>query len=102
MVRVFITYNLKEGVSVEDFIKWAKEVDQPVLTRQPGVIAAEYYAAKGAGKGDPPYDILENIDVESWEAWQKVNKYPDMKPIYEQWLGYCDPDSVSVVYAEKF
>ena len=66
--------------------------------RQPGVRRYQVLEVTARPKGEAPFDIAENIDVESREAWEKVNGYPEMVPVVEEWLELCDPDSVSVVY----
>ena len=100
MARVFIMYRLRRGVSREQYRRWSREVDQVVASRQPGVLSYRVFEVTGSGKGDAPCDILEDIEVESREAWEKVNDYPEMKPVVKEWLELCDPDSVSVLYVE--
>ncbi len=39
------------------------------------------------------------IEADSIEAWEKVNDYPAMKPVYEEWLTIADPESVKLHYA---
>jgi hypothetical protein len=98
MVRVFITYKLRRGVSRDHYRRWSREVDQAVASRQPGVLSYRVFEVSGSGKGDAPCDIVEEIEAESREAWEKVNEYPEMKPVVKEWLELCDPDSVSVLY----
>ena len=40
-VKVFISYDLAPGVTREQYDTWSKEVDQPLASRQPGVLADE-------------------------------------------------------------
>jgi REDY-like protein HapK len=98
-MRVFITYKLRMGVSRDRYRRWSREVDQVVASRQPGVLSYAVYEVGGTAKGEAPYDVVEDIEVESREAWDKVNGYPEMQPVVKEWLDLCDPDSVSVVYA---
>ena len=37
MIKVFVMYKLKPGVSLEDYWKWSIEVDQKITPFQPGV-----------------------------------------------------------------
>lgn len=101
MVKVFITYRLNEDVTREQYREWSRTVDQPLASRQPGVLTYEIYEIAGAGSGDPPYDIVEVIEAESWAAWQAVNDQPEMKEAVEQFFQIAKRGSVSVTYGEK-
>jgi hypothetical protein len=78
-VKVFISYDLADGVTREQYVQWSKQVDQPLASRQPGVLAYDIYWVEGVSAGDSPGQVIEVIEAESWEAWQKVNEYPEMK-----------------------
>jgi hypothetical protein len=97
-MHVLITYKLRPGVTLDRFRRWSRDVDQVILLKQPGVRRYQVLEVTARPKGEAPFDIVENIDVESREAWEKVNGYPDMVPVVKEWLELCDPDSVSVVY----
>lgn len=101
MVKVFITYNLNQDVTREEYRRWSREVDQPMASRQPGVLKYEIYEIDGAGKGEPWCDVAEVIEAESWEAWQAVNERPEMKAAVAQFWQIADADSVRVVYGSK-
>ena len=98
MVHVFITYKLRKGTSWERYRQWSREVDQVVVARQPGVMRYTVFEVAGTATGEPSCDFVEDIEVESREAWEKVNEYPEMQPVVKQWLEFCDPDSVKVLY----
>lgn len=78
-VKVFISYDLADGVTREQYVQWSKQVDQPLASRQPGVLAYDIYWLEGVAAGDSPGQVIEVIEAESWEAWQKVNEYPEMQ-----------------------
>lgn len=101
MVKVFITYTLNEDVTREQYRKWSRTIDQPLASRQPGVVKYEIYEIEGAGSGEPPYDVIEVIEAESWEAWQAVNDQPEMKEAVEQFFQIAKRGSVSVTYGKK-
>jgi hypothetical protein len=71
MVHIFMMYNVKPG-KMEDYREHSRKTDQPTLKRQSGVINFTVYEIKGAQSGKSPYQIVEDIEVESWEAFQKV------------------------------
>ena len=101
MVRVFISYRLKDGVSRDEYRKWSREVDKVIASRQPGVRSYKIFEIQGAGKGEPGFDYMEDIEADSREAWEKVNGYPEMKEVVDGWMKLCDPDSVQVTYGTE-
>src|SRR3989337_86851 len=97
--KVIISYRLREGRTREEYYKWSRELDQPVASRQPGVLGYEIYDITGSGTDEEPWcDIIEVIEAESWEAWAKVNSYEEMHPVVESWRKLCIPESVRVIY----
>jgi len=101
MKKVFAMYRLKPGVSIEEYKKWSVEVDQKITPFQPGVHRFEAYEIQGAEKGESPYMIVEDIDVDSWEDWQKVIKSDEMKEVMQAWPEYGDESTAVVIYGEK-
>lgn len=101
MEKIFVMYRLKPGVSIEDYRKWSVSLDQKVTPFQPGVHQFEVYEIKGAEKGESPYMIIEDVDVDSWDAWQKVVNSDEMKEVVETWSDYGDESTLKVIYGEK-
>ncbi len=73
-------YNLRKGVTMDDYKKFSRDLDQITTSRQPGVKSFKVYEIKPTDDQKPKYQIYELIDVESWDAWQKVLKSPAFKP----------------------
>jgi hypothetical protein len=101
MQKVFVMYKLKPGVSIEAYRKWSVALDQKVTPFQPGVHRFEVYEIEGAEKGKPEYQIVEDIDVESWEAWQKVVASEAMREVVKTWGDYGDEATLRVIYGKK-
>ena len=99
--KVFVMYKLKPGVKIEDYRKWSREVDQTITPFQPGVYRFEPYEIKGAEKGKSPYQIVEDIDVESFEVWQNVVKSEAMKKLVKEWANYGDESTLITIYGDK-
>ena len=99
--KVFTFYNLKEDVDVEEFKKWSREVDQPTCNSMPACHSFEVYVVKGESSDKEFFMIIENIDVESWEAWQETLESEGFARIMKEWPRYGDADSVVSVYCEK-
>lgn len=100
-VHVFITYRLRPEASIEEFRKYSRELDQPTVTSQPGVISERVYEVQGTGRGDPEYHILEDIEVESWDAWLKASSGEAIGALYQQWKQLCDSKSMRVHWSER-
>jgi len=101
LVTVFITYTLNDDVTREQYRQWSRAIDQPMASRQPGVLKYEIYEIEGAGSDERPYDIIEVIEAESWEAWKAVNDQPEMKEAVEQFFQIAKRGSVLVTYGRK-
>ena len=101
MQKVFVMYKLKPGVTIEEYREWSTSVDQKITPFQPGVHRFEVYEIEGAEKGKPEYQIVEDIDVESWEEWQKTLSGEEMKKVVESWGQYGDESPLMVMYGRK-
>lgn len=101
MVKVFITYRLNDDVTREEYREWSREVDQPMASKQPGVLKYEIYEVVASGTGETRFDIVEVIEAESREAWEAVNERPEMKEAVEQFFRIAQRGSVEVVYADR-
>lgn len=100
-VKVFISYRINKEKTREEYREWSRSVDQPMASRQPGVLKYEIYEIDGAGEGEPWTDVIEVIEAESWEAWQKVNDYPEMKEAVDQFWTMAEKGSVQVVHGHQ-
>lgn len=100
-VHVFITYRLRPETSIEEYRKYSLELDQPTVTSQPGVIRESVYEVQGTGRGDPEYHILEDIEVESWDAWLKASSGEAIGALYQRWKELCDSKSMRVHWSER-
>ena len=101
MQRVFLMYSLKKGVRMEDYKNWSCAVDQQVTPKQPGVNKFEVHEIKGADKGNPPCQIMEYIEVDSWEKWQEVLKSKGMERVVKEWNAYGDAETVVSIWGDK-
>jgi hypothetical protein len=100
-VKVFISYDLAPGVTKERYAQWSREVDQPLASRQPGVLAYEIYWIDGVSAGEPPGQVMEVIEAESWEAWQRVNEYPEMKEAVASFFEIARKGSIRVSHGTR-
>lgn len=102
-MKVFTMHKLKKGVTMEDYKKWSREVDQKITLAQPGIRKFEVYEISGSEEGTPPFDIVEVIEAESWEALKKIENSEKMKKfLEEEWMKkWVDKDSLVNIYGRK-
>lgn len=102
MQKVFVMYDLRPGVTLDEYKRWSREVDQRVTPKQEGCIRFEVYAIEGAeGGGQPRYQIVEDIEVESWEVWERTLNGPGMASIAEDFPKYADESTVQLIYGSR-
>ena len=61
----------------------------------------EVYEIEGAAKGKSPYQIVEDIDVESFKQWQKVVSSEAMKEVVTTWSNYAGESTVKLIFDKK-
>jgi len=99
--KVFVFYNLKKGVDIEEFKKWSREVDQPTCSKMPACHSFEVFLVKGEKLGRPFQMIVEDIEVESWNAWQDTLKSDAFSKVREEWPLFGDAESSRAIFCEK-
>ena len=98
MQIMIMVYNLKDGVSLEDYKKFSLEVDQPLVNSFDAVKEFNVHFVLGPEK---IWDLFEVIKVDSYSAWDEISKGEIMKKHEKEWLKYVDENSVKLVYGEK-
>ncbi|GGE17584.1 hypothetical protein GCM10011529_25100 [Polymorphobacter glacialis] len=70
-MKIIMLFNLKVGVSAEDYEAWAKARDIPSVRALPSVDDFQVYRTTGVlgGKGVPLYAYVEVIDVPDMEGF---------------------------------
>ncbi len=101
MQKVFVSYKLKKGVSLDQYKAWSREVDQRITPGQAGVIRFEVYAIEGAENGEPFCEIVEDIEVESYESFTKTVAGPGMSYILETIKDLVDESTMQTVYGSR-
>jgi len=99
MQRIVYLYNLKEGVTLQDYKEFS-DLDQAITVKQPGVLKFDLLKIKGSNKDTAPYQIMEVIDVESFDQWMKVQQSSPIAPLIEGFKKYVDESSVLMVYGD--
>ncbi len=69
--KIVALFNLKSGVSVEDYENWAKNTDIPTVNGLKSVDKFEVFRSVGllGSEDTPPYGYIEIIDVADMEQF---------------------------------
>jgi hypothetical protein len=99
--KVFVMYRLRDGVTIDQYAEWSRTVDQQTTPRQPAVVRFEPYRIEGAEHGEPPFAIVEDIEVESWEQWMKTVENEAMERVVSDWTKLADEASAVHIYGSR-
>jgi hypothetical protein len=99
--RVFTFYNLRPDVDVADFLDWSRAVDQPTCARMPACHSFEVFLVKREVNGILTHQVIEVIDVESWDAWQETLTSEAFAQVSNEWPRYADETSLVSVQADR-
>jgi len=101
MHKIFVMYRLKKGVTMDQYKQWSKEIDQRITPGQPGMIRFEVYEIKGADKGEPFVEVVEDIEVEDYDAWMKTCTERGMAYVQETVARLIDESTLKIIYGKR-
>ncbi len=101
MQKVFVTYKLRPGVTLDNYSSWSREIDQRITPGQKGVIRFEVYAIEGADKGEPFCQVVEDIEVDSFQVWKDVLKSDAMAYVNETAFKFIDESSLQMIFGSR-
>ena len=91
MTTIVVLFNLKPGVSVADYERFARELDLPEVNRLPSVERFEVLKAQGLMSGGPsPYAYIELLRLKSLEQLGKDVQSPTMQKVVSQFREMAD------------
>jgi len=97
MTRILAMYNLKEGVTFREYRDWSIRVDLPVCRKQKEMRQINVYKAERPDGERVPFEIIELVEVESWDAWTRACGVGEMKNTLDEWGNYADGESLVMV-----
>ncbi len=71
-----------------------------MASRQPGVLSYEIVWSTVPAR-EAPGQVVEVIEADSWEAWQKVNEYPEMQAAVASFFEIAEKSRIRVFYGTK-
>ena len=101
MHKIFVMYRLKQGVNIEQYKQWSREIDQRITPGQPGMIRFEVYEVKGSDNGEPFVEVVEDIEVEDFDAWMETCRQPGMAYVQETINELIDESTLKIVYGVR-
>ncbi|WP_242907760.1 hypothetical protein [Actinomadura terrae] len=101
MQKVYCLYKLKPGVTAEEYVEWSRTVDQAITRQQPCVHRFRVLQLGGSRGGASPWDIVEDIEVESWEAWEQCLTTPEMAEVVAGFRRMADRESAVTVFGSE-
>src|SRR5581483_2227954 len=101
MPKAFVMYRLKPGATIEQYREFSKKLDQQVTPNQPHVQRFEVFEIKGAEKGEAPYQIMEVVEVDSFDGWLQTVAGEGMKKVLEGWNEVGDAASIVHIWGER-
>ena len=92
MQTVIVLFNLKPGVSAEEYEAWARASDLPVVNALPSVEKFEVLKASGLliGEGSSPYDYIELMRIPDMAAFGADLADPAVQAGAAQFQQYAD------------
>ncbi len=90
--RIIALFNLKPGVKIADYEKWARAVDLPTVNGLPSIRKFEVFKSKGLLGSDqrPPYGYIEIIDIRDMGQFGQDVATPVMQKVASEFQGMAD------------
>jgi hypothetical protein len=114
MAKSIILYNLKDGVSDEEYIKWCREYKGPFLLSLAACKSFTLVKMLGGIKGNgansmqpegaaSPFKYIGIVDVDNLEEWQKSSESKAFKEdFFPQWFTKWVADFYVLVGMEVY
>jgi len=102
MATIIVLFNLKPGVSPEQYEAWARSTDLPIVRGLPAVHGFDVHRATGmlSGSPDVPYRYVEILRVASVEALRtNIAATPAMAEVARQFREFADAPQFIVTEA---
>jgi hypothetical protein len=91
-MRIIVLFNLKPGVSVEDYERWARESDIPGVRALKSVADYRIHRATGVLGSDekPRYAYIEVIDIDDMALFGEEASGPDVQRLAADMRNYAE------------
>lgn len=91
-MRIFVLFNLKQGVDVSAYEEWATSTDIPIVNALDSIGSFRVHATTGllGGEGSVPYQYVEVIDVADMDAFGTDVATETMKRVSSEFQKFAD------------
>ncbi|WP_428928965.1 hypothetical protein [Marinibacterium sp. SX1] len=91
-MRIIVLFNLRPGVSAEDYEAWARTTDIPVVNDLPSIASFTVHKATGVMGSDatPPYQYVEVVDVADMDGFGRDVSTEAMTRIAAEFQALAD------------
>lgn len=98
-MRIFVLFNLKEGVEPAAYEAWARETDIPTVRGLPSINGFDAFRSTGllGSDGTPPYAYVEVIDVGDDDRFGADISTPEMQRIAAEFQQFADDPKFMVM-----
>jgi REDY-like protein HapK len=91
VTTIVVLFNLKPGVSVADYERFASELDLPTVNGLPSIAQFEVLRSKGLLRGGAgPYQYIEILRVKNMEQFGSDVSTATMQSIAAQFRSFAD------------
>jgi hypothetical protein len=88
---IIVLFNLKPGVSVADYERFARETDLPVVNKLPSIERFEVLKSKGLLRGgDGPYQYIEILRVKDMGQFGADVGTTTMQKVAAEFRSFAD------------
>ncbi len=91
-MRVFALFNLKEGISPDEYLAFAKGLDLPTVNALPSIESFRVFRSTGLLFSDQPspYSYIEVLDIKDMDQFGADASSPQMQAIAAQFQAMAD------------
>ena len=93
---------LRPGVPQHEFVNFSATLDQPTCLAQDVVLGFDAFAVVKRDPGAPAVDIVEVMEVDSWDRWVDVrDNLEALKPVTERFDALVDSATVRTIFGTR-
>jgi hypothetical protein len=91
-MKLFYIWKNKEGVELEEFLAFYAHACE-VMRGSPHVQSVQSFVIEDP-EGKVDYQMIDIIEVASWEAWETEMERPEHREIHEGFSGFANDDDM--------
>ena len=93
---------LRPGVPQQEFVNFSATLDQPTCLAQDVVLGFDAFAVVRRDPGAPAVDIVEVMEVASWDRWVDVrDNLEALKPVTERFDALVDSSTLRTIFGTR-